>query len=223
MPTQKKQTIKESGTWIDVVLVNILFLAICFLVSFMPVLNLLLVFVAMVYLEIGVWGYVLKRQQNEKIRYEDIFIKPNLFLKSVCVKIIKIFIIALWSLVFIIPGVIMMLNYSFTGLITYEGKDIDSKGILQLSHELTYGYKFKIFLAFMISLLSVCVAVSIPFGILKIINIFTFIHWWIYVVVICMFAILSGILIALPLFQLSLTDYYIQAKNKSKIRKEKVK
>lgn len=219
MPTQKKQMVKENGTWIDVVFVNIIFLTICFLVSFMPVLNLLLVFVAMIYLEIGVWGYVLKRQQNEKTRYEDIFIKPNLFLKSVCVKIVKTFIILLWSLVFIVPGVIMMLNYSFTGLITYEGKDIDSKGILQLSHELTYGYKFKIFLAFMVSLLSVCVAVSIPFGILKIINIFTFVHWWIYVIVISAFAILSSLLIALPLFQLSLTDYYINAKNKSKIRK----
>ena len=54
-------------------------------------------------------------------------------------------IVSLWSLLFIIPGIIAMLKYSMTNFILLDHRELSVKEAMNLSAEITMGNKFKIF------------------------------------------------------------------------------
>ena len=51
----------------------------------------------------------------------------------------------LWSMLFIIPGIVKALAYSMTQFIISDSKDITGKQALELSKKITKGYKGKLF------------------------------------------------------------------------------
>ena len=73
----------------------------------------------------------------------------------------------LWSLLFIIPGIIKAIAYSMTPFILADREDVDAKDALVLSMEMTNGYKAEIFVL-MLSFIGWWILSALTFGILAI-------------------------------------------------------
>jgi uncharacterized membrane protein len=93
--------------------------------------------------------------------------------------------IILWTLLLIIPGIIMSLAYSMTFYILADNPDINPIDAIRKSREMMYGYKWKIF----------CLNLR-------------FIGWGF----LCIFTMGIGLLWLLPYMSVSFAKFYEEAK-----------
>lgn len=203
-----------SRTIYDAILVNLIALTAVVLSMFIPVVSFALPFLIAIYFEIGLWGYIYRKEKGQNCRYEDVFVSLKKYIKIFCMAVVKMFMVLFWTVMLIVPGVVCLLNLSFTGLILYESEDLDVKGIIMLSKELTKGYRWTIFFWALISLASICVAMSLAFMIVVLFDYFLVVSNVVYIVVVLSTAILDFILFALPMMEFTITDCYILAKQK---------
>ncbi len=68
------------------------------------------------------------------------------YFNIVVTQLLKEVYIVLWSLLFIIPGIIKRYEYRMIPYILAERPDLERKEVFNLSRELTYGHKFDIFI-----------------------------------------------------------------------------
>jgi uncharacterized membrane protein len=74
----------------------------------------------------------------------------------------------LWSLLFIIPGIIKYFSYFMTPYILADSKNVNPKEALKLSMRMTYGYKGDIFVMYL-SFIGWLLLSGLTFGILQIV------------------------------------------------------
>ncbi|MBP3619627.1 MAG: hypothetical protein J6J24_03090 [Clostridia bacterium] len=201
----------------DIIFCNIIALTAIFLSMFIPVLSLTLPILVFLYFDVGVSSYMLCKERGESCNYEQIFVSLKKYIKIFCVAVIKIFSIALGLIFFIVPGIFMILNYCFTSHIIAENSDLDTKGVLMLSKELVYGYRWNIFFYALLALVSVCASSSLMFFIILIFDSFLYVPSLVYIIFVIAAGILAFITLALPMLQIAVTDYYILAKQ-NKVR-----
>lgn len=73
----------------------------------------------------------------------------------------------LWSLLFIIPGIVMMFSYSMTPFIISDSKNLSAGQAIKLSKEITRGYKGELFV-FYLSYIGWGILAGLTFGLLGI-------------------------------------------------------
>lgn len=198
----------------EIVLANLIVFSAVFLSAWIPVVSVALPVVFLIYFQIGLYGFVYKKEYGENFRYEDLFVPIKIFIKSFCVFVIKFFLTIFWLVVFIVPGVIVMLDYCFSSLILFESQDMDVRSVLSLSRELVKGYRLKIFFFAMFSLATICVSMSLMLSIILLFDWFLVVPSTVYIVLILFAGILDFILLALPLFEVVLVDCYASAKKR---------
>ena len=99
-------------------------------------------------LEYGLLRVFMKTSRGDKkIDFMDLFVGfkedfQNVFLLG----LIRSVLIFLWSLLLIIPGIIKAYAYSMAVYIQQDSEDKEWRKCLELSNEMTYGYKGKLFL-----------------------------------------------------------------------------
>ncbi len=213
LPSEMFINNNSEKTVYDLILANLITLSAVFLSMFVPVVSIALPFLVFIYLEIGLWGFVLKKERGQYCKYEEIFVSLKKYIKIFCTAVIKIFLTLFWSVFFIVPGVVCLLNYSFSGLILYESPDLDVRGVLMLSKELASGYRLKICYWALLGLASVCSVMTIVFSLLIFFDVFLFVPSAVYIVLILMAGVLDFVLLVMPLMQLVITDYYLISKN----------
>lgn len=201
----------------DIIFCNLIAMAAILLSAFIPMVSLALPILVFFYFEVGVAGYLLKKEQDECCRFEQIFISLKKYVKIFCLAIVKIFAIVFGLALFVVPGLIVMLNYSFAPFILAEEKDLDVKGVLMLSKELVYGYRLPIFFFGLLAVVVICAAASLMFLILLLFDVFLFVPIYVYVIFVVAAGLLAAIVLALPMIQIVITDYYILAKQ-TKVR-----
>lgn len=199
----------------DIILCNLIALTAIFLSIFIPVLSLALPFLVFLYFDVGVASYMICKERGGSCCYEQIFISIRKYIKIFCVAIIKIFSIAFGLALFIVPGCVMILNYCFTSHIIAENSDLDAKGVLMLSKELVYGYRWNIFFYALLALVAVCASISLMFFIILIFDVFLYVPSVVYIVFVLMAGMLAFVTLSLPMLQIAVTDYYILAKQKT--------
>jgi len=91
--------------------------------------------------------------RGEKAEFMDVFkgMKDGMLGKNLFATFLLGMFIVLWSLLFIIPGIIAMLRYSFTFLILRDNPDMSANEARKRSCELTKGHKGKILVYTIIS------------------------------------------------------------------------
>ena len=198
----------------DVVLANLIVLAAIFAATFVPIFSLALPILLFIYLEIGLWGFVLNKEMWKCCKYEDIFVSIKRYTKFFCMAVAKLFMILFWTICLIVPGIICALNYSFTGIILYESPDLDVKGTLMLSKELTKGYRWNIFFWWLLSLASICAAMTIMFFVVMFFDMFMAVSVTAYIILVLAAGMLDFVVLVVPMIELSIVDYYILAKRK---------
>ena len=98
-------------------------------------------------INVGLRRYLLKiRQQDAKADIGELFwaFKGGRYLKVVKTMFFYNLYIFLWSLLFIIPGIIKTYEYYYVPYILAENPDIETRRVLELSKEMTDGEKMDI-------------------------------------------------------------------------------
>lgn len=105
-------------------------------------------------------GWMLRHLRGENVGLLDAFAAFRIYKASVRTMFLRDLLVWLWSLLFVIPGIIMRYAYSMVPYILYENPHLSAQQAIRISRTMTRGYKWKLFvlkLSFIgWQLLSVC-------------------------------------------------------------------
>jgi len=130
---------------------------------------------------LGLAGFTLSLSRKEEARVEQIFHGFQYFGNSVIAYLLMFFYIFLWSLLFIIPGIIASLSYSMTFYLMADDPTLRPQQALDKSKKMMDGYKWKFF----------CLGLR-------------FIGW----IILCMITFGIGFLWLFPYMQVSYANFY---------------
>ena len=99
-----------------------------------------------VILSAGVILYHLGIRRGEHMPYESLFDAFSFAGKAILLSIVESIFIGLWSLLFVVPGIIAAYRYSFAMMDLCENPDLGVMEALDLSKQQTYGYKGQLFM-----------------------------------------------------------------------------
>lgn len=207
-------TLNKTRTISDVILANIIVLSAVCLSAFIPVISLALPVLLAIYFEVGLSLFVLKKERGDYCKYEDLFVSIKKYIRIFCTAVVKMVMVIFGTILLIVPGVIFLISYSFAGLILAESDDLDVKGTLMLSKELTKGFRWQICFWGLLSLAAVCVVMTLMFIVILIFDIFLTVPSAVYIVLVLGAGIFALVILAMPMMQLTVADCYIMAKSK---------
>lgn len=96
-------------------------------------------------LSVGYAGYALNVARNVPAGFGDLFDAFSILLKVLWLQILESIFIALWSMLFIIPGIVAAYRYSMAVFILLDDPDKGAMQCIRESKEMTRGYKGKLF------------------------------------------------------------------------------
>ena len=108
-------------------------------------------FMSLIYLVVagpfalGIAIFSLNLARNVEARFEQIFDGFRNFKTAFIAYILKVLFIVLWTLLFIIPGIIAALSYAMTFFIIADDDSIEPMAALDKSKKMMYGYKSQLF------------------------------------------------------------------------------
>lgn len=94
---------------------------------------------------LGLIRYNLDLMDGKSVRIGQLFSEKSMWGKAVRLRIRIAIFTALWTLLFIIPGIIKGYAYSMSGFIMEENPDISPKEAIELSQEMMKGNKWRYF------------------------------------------------------------------------------
>lgn len=97
-------------------------------------------------LAFGVISFYLKISRGENVTYKELFNKKHLFWPYIVISIVTSIFIFLWSLLFVIPGIIASLAYTFVYLIKLDNESLTTLEVINESKRLISGYKWEYFI-----------------------------------------------------------------------------
>lgn len=195
---------------IEVMLCFLLVTVSCVLILFTPSIPLFML--ALIYFCIGVSKFVLGVIRNNKIIYENIFPNIKILIIAFCSKTLSFIISFLWSLLFIFPGILSLINFSFVSMLIADGEK-NSLEALSKSKVLTKNVRFEIFLYYLLCVLFIIVCACASFGVLLLINYFISTPLWLDLCLGVGLTILPVYLFVLPFTKLCIANLYIEQKS----------
>ena len=94
----------------------------------------------------GYISFFLKISRNEEVTYQELFSKTKLFVPFIILEILVGIFTFLWSLLFIIPGIIAAISYTLTSFILVDNPDMKAIDIIKKSKEMMRGHKMDFFI-----------------------------------------------------------------------------
>jgi len=113
----------------------------------------------------GIVEYFLNISRNKTVSWKDIFNKKELFLFYLGLSIVIGVFTFLWSLLFIIPGIIAAISYSMVFYLKLDNPDLGIMDTIKKSKELMNGHKWEFFVL-QLSFLGWALLVPFTLGIL---------------------------------------------------------
>lgn len=93
----------------------------------------------------GMTSYFLKISRNEPVTYNELFSKTNMFVSYLSISLLVGLFIFLWTLAFIIPGIIASLSYSMVFFVKLDNPDMGAMDVLRKSKQIMSGHKMDYF------------------------------------------------------------------------------
>lgn len=94
---------------------------------------------------LGVIIFSLALSRGQEAKLEQIFKGFNRFGIALGTYLLMVLFVFLWTLLFIVPGIIAAISYAMTFYILAEDESIGAKAALDKSKKMMYGYKWKYF------------------------------------------------------------------------------
>lgn len=117
------------------------------------------------FLSFGIFEYFLNISRGKKVEWKDIFKRYDLLVYYFVLSLIVGIFTFLWSLLFIIPGIIAALSYSLVYYLKLDNPDLSFMDNIKKSKELMNGHKWDYFVL-ELSFLGWILLVPFTFGIL---------------------------------------------------------
>ncbi len=92
-----------------------------------------------------IWYLKTVRDDRENARIEILFDGFNDFGRAFLANLLIGLFVFLWTLLLIIPGIVMAMAYSMTMFILAEDKEVSAMDAIRLSRDMMTGYKWKFF------------------------------------------------------------------------------
>ena len=89
----------------------------------------------------GMISYYLKVSRNEEVTYKELFSKFDLCLPYILISLTTGAFIFLWSLLFIIPGIIASISYTLVYMIKLDNPEMSTMEVISKSKEMMKGHK----------------------------------------------------------------------------------
>lgn len=89
----------------------------------------------------GITSYYLKISRGEEVTFKELFSKTNLALPYIFLSVVTGIFIFLWSLLFIIPGIIASISYSLVHFIKLDNPELNEFEVIRRSKEMMKGHK----------------------------------------------------------------------------------
>lgn len=93
----------------------------------------------------GMTSYFLKISRNEPVTYNELFSKTNMFVSYLSISLLVGLFTFLWTLAFIIPGIIAALSYSMVFFVKLDNPDMGAMDVLRKSKQIMSGHKMDYF------------------------------------------------------------------------------
>jgi len=94
---------------------------------------------------LGFLGYYIKKARGEAVRLENLFDGFKSFSSGFLLYLLETIFIALWTCLFVIPGVIKCFSYSMSFFILRDNPGIGAMEAITRSRKMMNGYKGKLF------------------------------------------------------------------------------
>ena len=95
--------------------------------------------------ELGYSKFLLKMHDGEDAKVEDLFSQFHRFGDGFCQRLLRALFVALWSVLFVIPGIVASLKYAMTPFILAENPGMTASEAITASKELMDGHKADLF------------------------------------------------------------------------------
>lgn len=141
-------------------------------------------------MELGLVSYFLLLKRDKSAKMEDLFTGFREFESALILYIVRTVFIILWSLLFIVPGIVAALRYSMAFYILYDNPDLTGMEALNQSKEMMEGRKGKLFGLYL-----------------------SFIGW----AILCLFTLGIGYLWLIPYIKASEANFYEDLKSGQKV------
>ena len=115
-------------------------------------------------LSAGVWLYHLGIRRGEEMPYTTLFDGFSMAGKVIALAVVQYLYVLLWSLLFVIPGIVAAYRYRFAILNLCENPELGCMDALEMSKQQTMGYKGQLF-SLDLSYLGWGLLASLPAGI----------------------------------------------------------
>lgn len=133
------------GNWGIAVLLCLTFSIICGLPAYVPYFGVIIGIVLSGPLTLGLSTCFLKFVRHESFIFENLFDGFKRFSSSVIAQLLTTIFILLWTLLFIIPGIIAYCSYSMVFYILSDNPNLSAMEALRKSKEMMMGFKWKLF------------------------------------------------------------------------------
>lgn len=100
-------------------------------------------------IEIGLYDYIVKYIKKEKYKLDDLFSHFNEIGNLIPLFLLQTAFIFLWTLLFIIPGIIKAFSYSLVPFLYLKHPNKDAQELLKMSEELMNGHKMDLFVLYL--------------------------------------------------------------------------
>lgn len=94
---------------------------------------------------VGLDGWLLRFWRGENLSLKELFASFRIYMPALKAMFISQLYQWLWSLLFLIPGIIKAYAYAMVPYIIYENPNLTPNQAVELSEKLTRGYKWKLF------------------------------------------------------------------------------
>lgn len=97
-------------------------------------------------LNFGYYSFFLKISRDEEVTYNELFKRTDLFLPCIAIMVLTGIFTFLWSLLFIIPGIIAAISYSMVYFVALDNPELKAMDVIKKSKEIMNGHKMDYFI-----------------------------------------------------------------------------
>ena len=195
----------------EAILAIILSLGSLILLFFFPVAGIALMVFSYGFLCVGTKNYLLSIAKGEIVPIESVFSKIKICVKAFCLKVATTLISFLWTVVFIIPGIITALNYSMSSFVMAE-EDLPALECMVKSKKLVNGHRGEIFIIYLSYLFVILAIMCICVGLGCAMRYYFNLPYCIPVVSMILLALFFIVIFAIPYFELMFAHIYLVLK-----------
>lgn len=184
------------------------------LLAFFPVAGLALMAFAYGFVCVGTKDFLLNIAKGTPKPIETIFSKITICVKAFCLKVATMLISLLWTIVFVIPGIVTALNYSMSSFVMAD-EDLPALECMIKSKKLVYGHRGELLILYLSYIFVSMVVLCICAGLGIAMQTYFALPTWFVITAMIVFALFVLLIFVIPYFELMFAHIYLVLKNET--------